>query len=370
MGNFTRAGKKPKILVVPLDWGLGHATRCIPIIYELINLSCEVIIASSGDQERLLQDEFPLLRFVKLEGYGIRYARTRFTTPFLIGMQIPKILRKIRNEKKWLSQFIHTEQPDAIISDNRYGLYEKKIPSIFITHQIQIKTGFGKMLDQILQKINHRYIRKFSMCWIPDNEGEFSLAGSLSNPPSIKEIQTVMLGPISRFKPCHNQTHQHILFLLSGPEPQRMILEKKLLELAKLISARIILVRGLPLETKLPDFPPNVTIFNHASTDQINQLICGAEFVISRSGYTTIMDLMILGKKSILIPTPGQAEQEWLANWLYQKKFAYSISQEKLRAECLEEAKSFNYRPYETTERCTLRIAIERLVQKITEDKK
>jgi uncharacterized protein (TIGR00661 family) len=370
MGNFTRAAKRPKILVAPLDWGLGHATRCIPIIYELINLSCEVIIATAGDQERLLMDEFPLLKFVKLDGYKVRYGRTGFTTSFFIGLQIPKIFRKIRSENRWLNQFIVTEQPDAIISDNRYGLYANEIPSILITHQIHIKTGFGKNLDHVLQKISHRYIRKFSACWIPDNKGQSSLAGSLSNPPTISGIQTVMLGPISRFRPCQNQVHEYILILLSGPEPQRMILEKKLLGLAKFIGTRIIMVRGLPLETNLPDSPPNITILNHAGTDQLNRLICGAEFVISRSGYTTIMDLMLLGKKSILIPTPGQAEQEWLASWLFQNNLAYSIRQENLNAEILDEAKSFKYISYETTDPSALRNTLSELLHKIADCKK
>jgi uncharacterized protein (TIGR00661 family) len=370
MGNFTWTGKKPKILVAPLDWGLGHATRCIPIIYELINLSCEVIIATAGDQERLLRGEFPQLRFTRLDGYGVRYAPGKLANRLTISRQVPKIIRSIRKENKWLHRFIVTEQPDAVISDNRYGLCADQIPCILITHQIHIRTGFGNAIDQILEKMNHHYIRRFSACWIPDNPDQSSLAGALSNPPSVKGVPTVMIGPISRFRPWQIKSGDHILVLLSGPEPQRTILEIKLLGLAKLIARPIIFVRGLPLETQLPESPPNVRVFNHAATDQLNHWICAAEFVISRSGYTTIMDLMLLGKKSILIPTPGQSEQEYLAEQLYQKKLAYLICQDQLSAEKIEAVRSFSFLPYNASGRCNMRTAIDELLQKTSQKKK
>jgi uncharacterized protein (TIGR00661 family) len=370
MGNFTWTGKKPKILVAPLDWGLGHATRCIPIIYELINLSCEVIIATSGDQERLLRGEFPQVRFTRLEGYGMRYSPGRLSNRLYISGQVPKIIWKIRKENKWLRRFIDSEQPDAVISDNRYGLYADRIPCIFITHQIHIRTGFGKGIDQILERINHYYIRKFSACWIPDNSDGSSLAGALSNPPSVEGIPTVMVGPISRFRPCQIKSGDHILILLSGPEPQRTILEIKLLGLTKCIGRPIIFVRGLPLETQLPECPPQVRIFNHARTDQLNHWICAAELVISRSGYTTIMDLMTLGKKSILIPTPGQSEQEYLADWLYRKKLAYMIFQDQLSAEKITEARAFNFLPYKLSGDYAIHKVVNGLLKKTSANKK
>jgi uncharacterized protein (TIGR00661 family) len=362
MGNFTRAGDKPKILVAPLDWGLGHATRCIPIIYELIKFSCEVIIAAEGDQERLLKDEFPGLRFVRLEGYRIRYASGRRSNKLVIAMQIPKIIMKIRSEKKWLDKLIASEKPDAIISDNRYGLYTKQIPSIFITHQIHIRSGLGKFIDGLIEQINHGFIRKFSACWIPDNADRGSLAGALSNPSSIRGVETLMLGPITRFKPCNNKTEGFVLVILTGPEPQRSILEERLMELAKFMNETIIMVRGLPREKKLAPTPPNVRAYNHATSDELNRLICGAEWVISRSGYTTIMDLMLLGKKSVLIPTPGQAEQEWLAGWLFQNQWAFTIHQEELSAAKLVEARTFDFKAFEASQNQGLQHALCSLI--------
>jgi uncharacterized protein (TIGR00661 family) len=365
MGNFTRVAEKPKILVAPLDWGLGHATRCIPIIYELIKSSCEVIIAAEGPQEQLLRDEFPNLRFTKLQGYRIKYASGRWSSQLRILLQIPKMIMKIRSEKKWLERFIAAEKPNAIISDNRYGLYADRIPSIFVTHQIHIRTGFGKKLDLLLERINHRYIRRFSACWVPDNENNYSLAGGLSNPPHVDGVSTVMLGPITRFKSYNEPTKGYVLILLSGPEPQRSILETKLLYEARFMDGNIIMVRGLPLAKELPASPAHVTMLNHATTDQLNRLICGADYIISRSGYTTIMDLMLLGKKAILIPTPGQAEQEWLADWLFQNHWAFSVLQEKISAATISQVKVFDFRPYEKSRDNALHLTLCNLLNSL-----
>ena len=370
MGNITRTGEKPKILVAPLDWGLGHATRCIPIIYELLRLNCEVIIATDGSQAKLLKDEFPDLRFVRLRGYKIWYAAGAWKNRVFIGLQIPKLWMRIRQENKWLNQFIAAEQPDAIISDNRFGLQTKHVPSIFITHQLHIKSGFVKWVDLILERMNHYYIRKFSACWIPDHEDPYSLAGELSSPFRIKGLPTVMVGPISRFKPCDKRQQDHLLILLSGPEPQRSILEKKLLGLSVSMAGSIIMVRGLPLETALPACPPNVMIHNHVCTEQLNKWICSAAFIICRSGYTTIMDLMILNKKSVLIPTPGQAEQEYLAERMHLKNWACRLLQEELSPENLENARAFSFEPFRHEKSNTLSLVLENLIQNIKEIRK
>src|ERR1700743_2011649 len=138
----------PRVLVAPLDWGLGHATRCVPIIKELLNQKCEVWIAVTGQQKSLLQEEFPSLPFVELPGYGIKYGKNRAFTVLQIVYSIPKILIRIKQEKTWLRGFIAREKPDAVISDNRYGLYAPGLPSVFMTHQLLIKTPWGRAADR------------------------------------------------------------------------------------------------------------------------------------------------------------------------------------------------------------------------------
>ena len=221
------AGKK--LLVAPLDWGLGHATRCVPVIRDLLNYHCEVWLAGEESQEKLLREEFPSLPFLRLKGYRIKYAKTGFTGKILL--QVPSILRSIKEENKWLKEQVTKYGFGAVISDNRYGLYHENIFSVFITHQLCIKSSLGKWSEKILQQWNYKFINRFNECWIPDEEGENSLAGNLSHPVKLPLIPTKYVGPISRFEKKNiDEIGNHLLIILSGPEPQRTIFENKVVD--------------------------------------------------------------------------------------------------------------------------------------------
>lgn len=343
--NFNTAPEKPVVLLSPLDWGLGHTTRCIPIINELLHQGCNVIIACNSTQKAVLSREFPQLAYVYLSGYNLKYGKKRWGTIVRIILQTPKILIKINNENTWLNIFLKSQKVDLIISDNRFGFYAPNIPSVFITHQLHIKTGLGKLADHLLQKLNYRRIKKFSNCWVPDQQGTRSLAGELSNPQKMPAIPVQYIGGLSRFTTCKQQTNSiDVLIILSGPEPQRTIFEELVLSAMKLMPEKTILVRALPKESNEVRVENNCTIYNHASAAVLNELICNAEIVISRSGYTTVMDLMKLKKKSILIPTPGQAEQEYLAMHLHKQQLAYTVSQAQFSLlKALDDARRFDF---------------------------
>jgi hypothetical protein len=149
-GTDKKQGK-PRILVAPLDWGLGHATRCIPIIRELLVQDCDVWLAGEGAQEQLLKNEFPELPFLDLPGYRIRYAKTKRGLLWKMIQQGPKMQQAIRYEHRWLKKAVKEHGFDAVISDNRYGLYHSSVPSFFITHQLTIKSPLGKWTEKILQ---------------------------------------------------------------------------------------------------------------------------------------------------------------------------------------------------------------------------
>ena len=189
------AGKK--LLVAPLDWGLGHATRCVPVISDLLNNDCEVWLAGEGKQEKLLREEFPSLSFLPLKGYRIKYAKNGLTGKILL--QIPSILRSIKEENKWLKEQVNKFGFEAVVSDNRYGLYHEKIFSVFITHQLCIKSSLGKWSEKILQQWNYKFINRFHECWVPDEKGENNLAGELSHPVKMPLIPTKYIGALSRF---------------------------------------------------------------------------------------------------------------------------------------------------------------------------
>jgi len=333
--------------VAPLDWGLGHATRCVPVIRGLLNNHCEVWLAGEGAQEKLLREEFPSLPFLPLKGYRIKYGKSGLTGKILL--QVPSILRSIKEENKWLKEQVSKYGFDALISDNRYGLYHEEIFSIFITHQLCIKSSLGKWSEKKLQQWNYKFINRFHECWVPDEERENNLAGELSHPIKLPSILTKYIGPLSRFSSFASSgdggIKDHLLIILSGPEPQRTILENKVVDQIVNYPATATIVRGLPGEKNIIPSTNTIHFYNHLSSEELNNEAMKAEFIISRSGYSTIMDIAVLKKKSILIPTPGQTEQEYLADHLMKKQIAFCVDQNSFSLlKNIEEARNFEYR--------------------------
>jgi uncharacterized protein (TIGR00661 family) len=326
-----------KILVAPLDWGLGHATRCIPIIRELDAKGCKITIAASGATATLLQKEFPGLPFLSLRGYKMKYGKRALL--FSVFLQIPKILRTIRYEKRWLATLLMHERFDLIISDNRPGLNHKSVPTVYMTHQLQILSGMGKWADSLLFKIHRHFFKKFNEVWVPDFAIGPGLAGRLSH-PSRTITNVKYIGPLSRLsKNTRIEPKWEMMFLLSGPEPGRSAFEKILMSQLSSVKAPVLLVRGLPDEfDSITSVSANVVIKNHLSSEGMADEMNAASLIICRSGYTTVMDLVCLSKKAVLIPTPGQTEQEYLARHLKSIGYFPCLTQsefsiEKARAE-------------------------------------
>ena len=302
------------ILIAALDWGLGHATRCIPIIENYLSLNKKVVIAGSSSSGQLLRKYFPNLTYYELPAYNVIYSNgTNFTNKMF--RQIPKILNAIKHENKFIQTIISKENIQSIISDNRYGVYKKGIQNIIVCHQLKLNSPY---LSLLVNTAYHNFFMNFDECWIPDFDGlNVSLAGELSHPQNFG-IPVCYLGPISRFKKLNLlEDSKQILVLLSGPEPQRSILEDILYtQINKLTHYKWFILRGT--ETK-----PNSALTNNDNVvvknllDEINleQLIAQSKLIICRAGYTSIMDFILLNKKAILIPTPGQWEQEYLATW-------------------------------------------------------
>lgn len=313
--------------MVPLEWGLGHATRCIPLIEELLAQNCEVLLGAEGAAKTLLEQEFPQLTILPLQGYQVKYSRKKNGLPLKLLLQTPGIIRSIYRENRWLKKTIRQYSINAVISDNRPGLYNVAVPCIYITHQLTIKTG-TRFTEWIAQKIHYHYINKYNACWIPDAAGENNLAGELSHPAHLPKTIVQYLGPLSRFKKMAEEKKYDLAIIISGPEPQRTIFERVLLKDLEKYEGKCIVIRGLPNDLSQPSISnPSVEIHNHLSAAALNKAIQGSSLVISRSGYTTIMDLVKLQQKAVLIPTPGQTEQEYLGRYLAGKKYFYSITQ-------------------------------------------
>ncbi len=341
--KFNNNTKEPTIIIAPLDWGLGHVTRCIPIIKELEGLNCNLIIAVSEVGVLLLKKEFPSLVILPIAGYKIRYSKVKGRLFFKLLLQLPGLLITIFKEHAWLKKIIRVYEPDVIISDNRLGLFNKNITSVYVTHQLEIKTG-NALFDKVVSKIHNSFIKKYDQCWIPDFK-ENGLAGELSH-PKILQQNSVYLGALSRFeKMSPAEKIYDVLISISGPEPQRTIFEEIVLAQLKNFRKELLIVRGLPAENK-KIIPPtsNIKIVNHLKSADLNMAFMQSDMIICRSGYTTIMDLVKLGKPAILVPTPGQAEQEYLAAYLMKKKNFCSVNQKDfLLEESLLKAAVFPY---------------------------
>ena len=332
MSHFQKFNMQHKdqlsVLIAPLDWGLGHATRCTPIIKELINQGTRVIIASAGPQKALLSAEFPGLELVDLPGYAIRHKQGLFLKWGLV-FQTPSILKQIKRENQWLADFIQTHKPDAVISDNRYGLYHPDVYCVFLTHQLAIRTGLGSLVNHFILKWNYSFIRKFSACWIPDWPGAISLAGKLSHPTTKPPVPTRYVGILSRLKPFPVKPEKNtLLILISGPEPQRTDFEKCVLSQLENLFLQCTVVRGLPgMASPGSISTDGIHIVNHLPAEELNVLMNASDLIVTRSGYSSIMDLVQLARNGILVPTPGQAEQEYLGNHMQEMNWMVCVPQ-------------------------------------------
>lgn len=318
--------KKPKtFLFTILNWGLGHATRCIPIIKHLIKKQQKIIIASDGLSLKFLKDAYPNLAYEVLPSYNIYYPKFGSMT-FAMIMQLPHLLKTIKKSSTFTAELVQKHKVDCIISDNRYGCYNPSIHSIFITHQTNIQLPkIYRFLGGFVKRYNNNHINRFNELWIPDFENHL-LSGKLSYQNNHIKPKTTFVGPLSRLTPSNKSDKNYCTVILSGPEPLRSILEQKIINQSKFINEEIILVRGTNTILK-QRLPGNLKIVNLANSDQINKLLLNSRHIICRSGYSSIMDLVALQKKAFLIPTPGQTEQEYLAKHLFEQQLFVSSPQ-------------------------------------------
>ncbi|MFC4723174.1 glycosyltransferase [Geojedonia litorea] len=329
---------KKTILVAPLNWGLGHATRCIPIINALISNNFEPIIASDGAALLLLKKEFPHLKSIELPSYHISYPKKGYQFKFSILRGAYKIRRAIKTENKYLETLIETHEIDGVISDNRLGMHSKQVPSVYITHQLQVLSGMTTWLSTMMHQ---KAIKNFNVCWVPDVHDHPNLSGKLGH-PNTYVIPTTYIGPLSRFNMTKQEATYDVMVVLSGPEPQRTLLEKKLLTEFKNYKGKALFVKGI-IENKQVVFEEDhITIYNYMSSEQLENTLNQSKLVVSRSGYTTIMDLAKLNKRAFFIPTPGQFEQVYLAKRLKDQGLVASCHQNEFYIERLNDIESYS----------------------------
>lgn len=316
-----------KILIAPLNWGLGHATRCLPLIVRHLRAGDDVVLAGDGESGLLLRKHFPGLRYIPLPELNLRYSKGRSQIG-AVAQMIPKILVWSAADHKTLEQLLRRESFDLVISDNRPGLYSRRCRCAYITHQLLIRMPGGlRFLEDMGHKLHLRIIRRFSECWVPDSEGENNLSGDLAHRYPLPQ-NARFIGPLSRFeyvRPEEGPGEYNTVAVISGLEPQRSLFEKAVLDEYAGKNERLLVVRGKIGGANMTVRKGNVTLMPAISDESLARHLLSARTVISRSGYSSIMDYAALGlpekqrrgELSLrLVPTPGQPEQEYLAEWM------------------------------------------------------
>lgn len=320
-----------RVLICPLDWGLGHASRCIPIIKRLIAADATVLIASSGGAARLLKSEFPDLPFYSLPSYGIRYP-TRFAL-INFSLSAPKVLFAIAQEHLRVRKIIQRENIQFVISDNRLGCWSRRVPSFYISHQLQFSFR-QKWINSLAAWAHHFWYKNYKELWVPDLPPPNQIAGKLGYP--YRKKTTRHLGLLSQMDRLEAKEKYDAIAILSGPEPQRSLLENKIRKQFKVLSGNYLIIQGLAAAPKSPKNDiSSIQSIPFLGPKALSAKIAEAKVVICRSGYSSIMDLLHLQQKAILIPTPGQPEQEYLAKYHAQNPLFKVVEQGNFKLETL-----------------------------------
>lgn len=327
------------ILVAPLDWGLGHTSRCVPVIRYLLEQGFRVSAAGTVSQLLFYEQTFSAetasgaLRLRVLDGYNVRYAKSGGGFLPRILLQVPRILRTVQVEHRWLRALVEEENIDGIISDNRYGLHHPRVPSVILTHQLSPRTGMGSMVDGFVRRMHYHALKKFGACWVVDTAAAPGLSGSLAHPPALLK-GSHYIGLLSQFSVEKPQLHTDyrsgspLLVLLSGPEPQRTLLSEGLWAQVQHHQGEVVFIEGKE-DAQVPDaIPPHIKHHRRLTSQALKPLLEAASVVVCRSGYSTLMDLVALKKRAIIIPTPGQTEQEYLAETLAARGVFATAQQE------------------------------------------
>lgn len=331
--SMQKKNVSTKVLVAPLNWGWGHASRCVPVIKTIQEMGLTPVIASDGDALMFLQKEFPGIETLELPSYHIKYGSSFKWSMFL---NIPSILKGIYKEHQAIKEYIHLYKTSllGIISDNRLGVFSKDVDSVYITHQLNIKAG---MLSFLVNNFHHFFIKKHKECWVPDEVGSM-FSGELS---MSKKIKSTYIGMLSRLNKREIPTVYNVMILLSGIENQRNQLELTIASELSNYKGNVLLVRGTfkPCDCK---YPENITVVDYMLTEELEKAINQSETIVVRSGYSSVMDMAVLEKKVLYIPTPGQTEQEYLAKYLEAQNLGKSCAQKSFSIKNIEQTKKLD----------------------------
>lgn len=322
-----------RVFYVVLNMGLGHAARSLPLIREFLRRGWEMLLGSNGRALEFLRIELPGIPFRVTPDYQIEYTRGRRTLLPKLVLQMPGLLQTIREEQRCCEKIVNEFSPDLIVSDHCYGMYHQRVPSYFISHQIYFAMPGGlNFLAPLGARFNirfHQHYRKVIIPDLPDGAGGL-LSGELSRLPRGSAERYTYGGILSSITRQECNESLDLLVAISGPEPQRTLLEQKILEQIETVPGKKVLVLGKSEASGALRETADLRVYPHLPRREMNRLFNSAELIVSRPGYSTLMELAELGKKALLIPTPGQTEQASLARRSLKKRWFYAVEQETL----------------------------------------
>jgi uncharacterized protein (TIGR00661 family) len=313
------------------SWGLGHATRSLPLIRKLISEDHNLTIITSGRTLKLLQREIKDdAQYMDVPDYPILISEDAKRVMVKSLVYWPSFIRRMQVGLAILTKLLQRKNYDMILSDGRYDMYNKKIPSFFISHQMRIMNPLRiKFLETASELFNHFFFKRFYGVLVPDYRQD-DLSGDLShNLKLLDENRLHYVGILSDFKRRKTKKDIDYLVSLSGPELQRKILEKKLLSQLEGLKGKIVVTLG-KAEATHQKSDDNIRVYSYLSKEKREEILNRTKLVISRSGYSTIMDLAVINTKALMIPTPGQIEQQYLAEYNTVKEKIYSVNQSSI----------------------------------------
>ena len=306
----------------------------IPVARELMSRGYNIIIGSGEEHLALFREEFPNINCIYFPGFRTGYSRF-LPQYFYMLLKLPLLIYHSAKEHRMLKKIILDNDIDIVISDNRFGLWNNDITSVYVTHMPRIPfPRLSKPLEFIGVLLHRAVIKKYTLCLIPDVPGSENLSGRLSH--NIRHPGNVRFtGILSRFMHGDNEMipypGMHNTVILSGPEPQRTMLKNKLIAVLGDNREKSVFFEGKPhLLSREKHESGNMIFYNHLPARLMKRVVTGSKNIICRPGYSTLMDLVTINCSALVIPTPGQTEQEYLARYLTRKGWFSSVSQRKI----------------------------------------
>jgi len=322
------------ILVSPLSWGLGHATRDLPIIRHFLARGHHVTVAGEGRALALLKQEVPQCDFTELKDYPLPFSAGKYFVPKFLATA-PRMLAAIEREGAAVRRLLEERTFDLILSDNRFRVRSDRTPSFLISHQLRFMTppGLGPF-EIVTETFNYLYMHKFDRIIVPDAaDPAENLSGRLSHEMRFLKAprKVYYAGVLSSVARLDVPQDVDLFISISGPDPPRAQMEALILgHVRELDMGRIVVTLGKPEARGVQSLTDRVTVYGFLDRAGQQEMLNRAKMVVCRSGYTTMMELAELRKRALIIPTPGQTEQEYLGRYCRERGFFHSVSQYEL----------------------------------------